>query len=169
MRIPSRRMPKAVERKASACCSVLLVSALLSSSLARGDDGTTNEPVKLFPACKNSSREDFYPFEALRLHIQGRVVVEFLIDQRGKPAQVSVTESPGKALSTGALNFVRNLRCKLSDDWSQGVSNHRFRLGIYYVLVDCKLSQPCARPPNMRVTDNDIDDSMIVTAEFRTR
>lgn len=151
-------------------CNVLLVSTLLLSEVVQGDDGNSNEPVKHSFACRPLSQEDYYPPEALRLNIQGRVLVEFSIDKRGRPAQVSVTQSPNEVLSAGATRLTRSLHCKLSDDWWIEGANHRARLGIYYVLIDCKPAEPCTAPPNMRVTDTDIDESMIITAQsFRRR
>lgn len=159
---------RAAQTRAYWC--LLLISMFLSGSPARGDDQATKEPVKLFPACKIHSHEDYYPEPARRLHAQGRFVVEFLVDDRGRPEHVSIAESPAKIFSASAFRLVSSLRCTLPEDWwSRGGANHRFRLGIYYFLADCKLSERLCVAPHMQVTDTDIDDFITVTGSAPRR
>jgi TonB family protein len=54
---------------------------------------------------------DFYPTEALRQHLEGRVLLEFQIGSGGEPTNVKIIQAEAvSALQAGAVRLVRQTR-----------------------------------------------------------
>lgn len=51
-----------------------------------------------------------YPPEATKARVQGRVVMDLLIDAEGKVREVSLVEGPGYGLNEAALRAIRNFK-----------------------------------------------------------
>lgn len=48
-----------------------------------------------------------YPKMAERFHFLGKVTVEFLVDEKGRPQDLKVVESAGDVLNTAVLEAIR--------------------------------------------------------------
>ena len=150
----------------------LLISSVLFNdfcNVAHADD-STNKVWKL-PSCKSHpGNEDYYPTRARREGIQGRVLVEFSISQRGVVADAVVTQSdPPSWFDDDARRIVRNLRCTVPDNWqSNGGADHRFRLAVHYQLLKCESGVAC-NPHAVGVpADTDAPDgTIVITATVR--
>jgi protein TonB len=62
------------------------------------------------PPRKLSGRTPDYPHEVLRFRMQGRVIVELTVTERGEPTDLVVIESPGEPLAQAVLEAVRTWR-----------------------------------------------------------
>jgi TonB family protein len=89
-----------------------------------------------------------YPFRAVRLNEEGRVLVEFKISQKGRVNVLAVTlAEPAGAFDDAALNYVHGLEFDVPADWGRsGGANQSFHFGFIFLLRPCQASGPCEEP-----------------------
>ncbi len=94
------------------------------SSEALFDDAITYASVEIKPTFDGGDANDFvkyvqknlkYPASALENHEEGRVTVNFIVDQNGKVQNAKVVKGVSEALDAEALRVVSN-----SPDWTPG-------------------------------------------------
>jgi TonB family protein len=125
---------------------VFLVACVLTgaASLARSDDASAPSVISPLNCRPSSKARLYYPPPAIRLSLQGRVLVEFSVDKDGhamKPAVVAA--EPNQILPNSALDFVKNLQCKLPANWATGSGpERRFRWSFIFRLASGGVVDP---------------------------
>ncbi len=74
-----------------------------------------------------------YPPEAQKASVQGRVVMDLLVDSRGAVREATLIQGPGYGLNEAALNAVKNFRFKPARVQDQAVAV-RIRYAYQFVL-----------------------------------
>ncbi len=88
--------------------------------------------IKTFP-----KHIDPYPEQGKRRHLEGRVLVEFGLDQSGKPVSVSILQAEAdRVLQTGALNLLEKIRFDMSTPGFDATDHRPFRLTFKFGLPD---------------------------------
>ena len=89
--------------------------------------------MKAFP-----SQFDAYPELAHRRNLEGRVLVEFGLDQSGKPTGVTIVQAEAPSiLQDGALRLMKNIAYDMTDPGFDAADARPFRLTIKFCLPDC--------------------------------
>jgi TonB family protein len=101
-----------------------------SEEVPQADQAHKLPKIKTFPM-----QSDPYPEEGKRRHLEGRVLVEFGLDQSGKPVSVSILRAEAdRVLQTGALKLMQNIRYNMSAPGFDATDPHPFRLTIKFGL-----------------------------------
>ena len=80
---------------------------------------------------------DYYPAQAKRLGLTGRVGLEYSVDTRGHAQNIVVTESAGHLLDDHAKTYLSAVHFTIPPDWSAtGGPEKRQRLGIIFDLTN---------------------------------
>src|SRR5580704_17073865 len=78
---------------------------------------------------------DFYPAEALRQHLEGRVLVELHIDSGGKPINVKLIQAEaGSVLQTQAVYLVRQMRFDVTSPGFDTTDSTPYRVTVRFCL-----------------------------------
>ena len=94
-----------------------------------------------------------YPEAARRAGVEGRVIVQFVVDERGRVVDPVVVRSPSPLLSDAALDAVRQARFRPGSDAGEAVKV-RFALPITFRLRD---DPPEVEGPVVEEIDLDLD------------
>jgi TonB family protein len=101
---------------------------------------TTAPPIPRFnlppiPRISFASNADYYPADARRNGIEGRVEIEFGISEDGRANQESVLLADDPVLERASLGFVKAMRFDVSRYWKEGVQEStRYRIGMLFCL-----------------------------------
>jgi len=77
----------------------------------------------------------YYPDAELRHGHTGYVLLEYSIDTRGRPSQVSVLESTGVTFSENATHILSGSRYEVAANWSSaGGPTQRFKIQFHFVI-----------------------------------
>jgi TonB family protein len=84
----------------------------------------------------NFANRPFYHSTAVRKRQSGAVLVEFSVSQRGEIQRPVVIEATAPhLLQSGALEVVKNFKCKPGKDWTEtGGPERRLRLNVLFKL-----------------------------------
>ena len=94
----------------------------------------SDQPRKL-PKVANVGGHDFYPAEALRRHLVGRVLVEFQIDSGGKPLNVKLIQAEaGSVLKAQAIDLVRKMRFDVTSPGFDTTDPTPYRVTVRFCL-----------------------------------
>jgi TonB family protein len=109
-------------------------------------DGT--EPLDLPHLKTPAPTAAYYPFRAVQLNQEGRVLVEFKISQKGRVSELAVTlAEPSHAFDAAALHYVHDLQFDVPIDWeASGGTNQSFHFGFIFLLRPCQATGPCEEP-----------------------
>jgi TonB family protein len=110
----------------------LLVSCCAASSLA-DDEGAWAIP-KLPQWVVTPKDQDWYPADAQRTGLEGRVLVAFDITADGRAKSISVLWAEDSLLGVGAVQLLKGIRFKVPPDWGTADLSRRWRLGFVYRL-----------------------------------
>ena len=115
----------------------------LGAPLAFAADPPATPADLRMPPC-TARVSSYYPFEAMRRDLQGRVLVEFQIDAAGHARNVTKAKSDAdRVLVEGALSLVRSYKCVVPRDWAKlGGPTRHFRYSISYALNDTPPAEP---------------------------
>lgn len=98
--------------------------------------------VKLPHSCRNDGPANLYPQAAERARLQGRVLVEFDLDPKGRPTHARVVaEEPVGVFAKGTLRWAQNYRCPGAPPAGQ-----KIRLTFIYAMIPCPHAAPCQVP-----------------------
>jgi TonB family protein len=82
------------------------------------------------------SSRDYYPLNARRLGITGRVGLECSVDERGYARDIVILESAGPVLDEAARKVLSDQHFRVPDDWSATAGPaKRFRYGVIFRLT----------------------------------
>jgi TonB family protein len=154
--------------------SLLIASAAALAALtgpvpARADVTPAAAHVEL-PPYRGTLRDDYYPPDARSHYIQGRSLVEFSLNERGVPIDVTVLKSePAREFDNSSERLVRNLRFEMPANWdAAGAQSHRFRIGVRYQVVKCLNFSKCETVSRAPPEDYDgADRTYVVSAQQR--
>jgi TonB family protein len=129
---------------------------LLAFATARGDDA--RPPL---PDMKLELNSAFYPSVARESRTQGRVLLAFNINKRGKVEQENVVQSePAGTFDESAIRVLKKIKFTVSDDWDEKAGPlQRYRLTVLFKISPCP-PETCTAPK----TYDDSDDFVIVGA-----
>ena len=115
------------------------------------------------------SVEDYYPEVARRYGQQGRVVLEFKINRRGRPVDPVIVETgPTPQFDDSARRLVKSLEYDVPVEWEQSASgDYRYRLSVKYRLFQCAPGKPCDGKDSKPVPDDADVDGTIITSSGR--
>ena len=114
------------------------------------------------PALSVSLGSALYPSAALKAELQGRALVEFSIDKKGRVDNATLLEAePVGQFESTALTVVKKVRFTVPDDWrDSGATEQRYRLSVLFKLSPCE-APACVAP----VAHDGADDFLIVSAQ----
>jgi TonB family protein len=112
------------------------------SSIAAPTDRATqvgspnpSEQHRKLPKVANFGGHDFYPAEAVRRHLEGRVLVELHIDSGGKPINVKLIQAEaGSVLQTQAVHLVRQMRFDVTSPGFDTTDPSPYRVTVRFCL-----------------------------------
>jgi TonB family protein len=118
--------------------------AVLAAGSARAAAPLSSAHVEL-PPYRGTLQDDYYPADARSHYLQGRSLVEFSLNDRGVPTDVSVIQSePAREFDRSSERLVKNLRFELPASWdASAAQSHRFRIGVSYQVVQCLNFSKC--------------------------
>jgi TonB family protein len=90
--------------------------------------------------------ESFYPVEALRRGVEGRVLVGFDITTDGKAKNISVIWAEDQRLADAAQHMMSTSRFDVPADWASSGAWQRWRAGFVFCMVPGKQSGEFAIP-----------------------
>jgi TonB family protein len=74
----------------------------------------------------------YYPTGAMRLGVEGRVLVAFDITAAGRARNVSILWTEDASLATQTVKLLERARFKVSADWTSSGEWRRWRAGFVY-------------------------------------
>ncbi len=99
---------------------------------------TLAAPLRKLPRPHIDMSTDPYPEEGKRQHLQGRVLLEFQLDQTGKAVSLKVLQAEAApALQKAALNLVRRAKFDVSNSNFDAADPTPFRVTIRFCLPAC--------------------------------
>jgi TonB family protein len=120
---------------------LVIVCAMFLHLPVSAQDAQSDAPQSLaLPKLKKlPSNAIYYPDDAKRMGAQGRVLLEFGIDDKGHPTQVVIQKSDGdKMLAKSAVKILNGLVFDLSTvPDSEGRAGHQYRLSFVFELTPC--------------------------------
>jgi TonB family protein len=114
---------------------VFALTSIVSLPHASADEaiiGSQQQPA--LPPVK-SSKPFYYPDKAKRIGLEGTVLVEFNIDAKGKPTNLSVLRSDDPLFASAARELFAGTRYDVPSDWPTSANySWRFRVGIVFCI-----------------------------------
>ena len=113
---------------------------------------------KLPPSIPSSKFQEYYPIPAKRAGIQGRVLLELSVTEKGDVTNVVVLAAEPKGVfEESAKQYATNQHFNVGDDWHTSGARRRFQVGFLYLLSP--------RPKMPRAVDPyAVDNSVVITA-----
>jgi TonB family protein len=116
---------------------LLPLALLLSASCVSTGGASTGSAVVRPELERPPADRDYYPAQAKRLGLTGRVGLEYSVDTRGHAQNIVVTESAGHLLDDNAKVYLSDARFTIPPDWSStGGPEKRQRMGIIFNLTN---------------------------------
>jgi TonB family protein len=82
-----------------------------------------------------SSKPFSYPEKAKRIGLEGTVLIEFNIDAKGKPTNLSVLRTDDPVFASAARELFDGMRFNVASDWASSANYAwRYRLGIVFCI-----------------------------------
>jgi TonB family protein len=125
--------------------SFILIAAGSLAGMA-GESGTAPTPPPALPKIK-ASKALIYPDKALRLGLEGKVVIAFDIDAQGRAMNSSMVSSDDDLFVKSSLDFVAGLYFDLpKDEHGAEMRQARYRIGFVFCLPPSSLDDSFAVP-----------------------
>jgi TonB family protein len=104
---------------------------------------TSGWEVPALPHFQAAFGQDWFPVVAKRMGLEGRVLVGFDIDARGRAKNISVIWSENTVFESSAVEILKGARFSLPSDWANSGASRRWRLGFVYRLfpASCQSDQ----------------------------
>jgi len=121
-------------------CAAFCYGAFTSSFvLAQGSSSVASESEQSLPRIKSNGKGLYYPDKAKRLSAEGRSLLAFNIDGRGRPKQITVESTDGSKLLTDyAVELLKNM---VFDSpvaaATSSLENRPYRLSFVFELTPC--------------------------------
>jgi TonB family protein len=97
-----------------------------------------------------SNGETVYPADAVRKRQQGRVIVSFRIDERGRVQDLRQTFSSHRGLGKAIPEYLHNGRFRVPANWAEsGQPERKFTVEFQLFLVQPGTECPADRPPRV--------------------
>jgi TonB family protein len=111
-------------------------------------------PVRKLPHSKLASTVDWYPAQAKRANLEGRILVEFNIDPSGRAHVLKLAAAQADPmLQAAAVELVRHVAFDISDPNLDAANPAPFRMSVTYCMFPCKDALvPYAGYENVTVT-----------------
>ena len=105
--------------------------------------GQTNTPARKLPKSRLYSSVDWYPAPATRLHLQGRVLLQFTISPKGQAMAARVLESDAdRLLQDHALILLQHTTFDVADPRFNAADDTPFRVTFRFCLRPCAPLDP---------------------------
>ena len=118
--------------------ALLVVGALVVPLGVKAEEA----PLRL-PRCENRT-DDYYPSVAQMSALQGRVLLDLVINRKGRVTSVEVkTADANAALVRAAKEYWAKATCNVSRDWAdRGGERMHFLINVVYLLNDAPEPPP---------------------------
>lgn len=120
-----------------ACC-VLRVSL--------GDESASDNTPHLSPRESKLGNIDWYPIQARRAGLEGRVLVAFNVTPAGQATNASIIWAEEPIFEAPTLGFLARSRFQVPPDWQASGPSRRLRLGFVFCLNPSGQSSDFAMP-----------------------
>ncbi|HUK00649.1 MAG TPA: TonB family protein [Steroidobacteraceae bacterium] len=129
-----------------------------------GQDVATATATLKIPQCRLQGTETFFPTEAQLRGIEGEVLLDFLIDERGGTQDVrTLAADPKGVFDAPAYRLVSHWHCAVPGDWkASGAAEHRFRVRVYFKMVRCTADRKCGTEEVPTAEETGVDTYVIV-------
>jgi outer membrane biosynthesis protein TonB len=144
-----------ITRNCAILCLVLAGGAsTLPFLLAEETPAAASQSQPSLPRIKSQRKRSYYPDKAKRLMAEGRTLLAFNIDKRGRPAQVAIEDTDGSKLLTDyAVEILNSMVFDLSAaPASLELENQRYRLSFVFELTPCGRLQHFEVPMDARMS-----------------
>jgi TonB family protein len=136
-------------------CLVLATFGTTSPLLSAEDTpfvASASQPP--LPKIKSLRRSIYYPDRAKRLRAEGRTLLAFNIDSRGRPVQISIESTDGsKLLTDSAVEILSGTVFNSAEvPAPPGLGSQRYRLSVVFELTPCGRLQHFEVPKDARVS-----------------
>jgi TonB family protein len=141
---------------------ILVGQALLPGAIANAQGtGAAKRPLPQFSV----QLEDLtYPGSAEKAGIQGRALVAFTINKRGRvDGPVIVSAEPAVPFADAALTAIKQVRFEVPSDWvASGGPTYQYQLSVLFKLSPC-VAPACVAPK----PHEGADDFLMITADAK--
>jgi TonB family protein len=116
-------------------------------------DGTRTATLRKLPRAHFDMRNDPYPEQGKRQHLEGRVLVEFQLDPSGKAVSLKVVQAEAAPiLEAAALNVVRRTKFDVSSPSFNAADPTPFRVTVRFCLMSCGSITPFPGSEDVAIT-----------------
>jgi TonB family protein len=144
----------ALVRTCAILCLALLGPTYMSCrALADEAPAAESQLPPVLPKVK-SRGTIYYPDQAKRLNAQGRILLGFNIDDRGRAAEIKIESAEGiKILSDSAVTILKSLVFELpAAPVSAALGSEQYRMSVVFELAPCGKLQHFDVPKDARIS-----------------
>ena len=135
--------------RACAILCLALLGPLCTSSPAFSDEipAAESQSQAVTPMVKSLGKGIYYPDQAKRLEAQGRILLGFQINDRGRATRISIESAEAsKILSDSAVAILKEFVFERpAAPASAAAGSEQYRISVVFEL------EPCGGPPNFDV------------------
>jgi TonB family protein len=144
-----------ITRNCAILCLVLAGGvSTLPLLLAEETPAAASQSQPPLPRIKSQLKGSYYPDKAKRLRAEGRTLLAFNIDTRGRAAQIAIENTDGSKLLTDyAVEILNSTVFDLSvAPASPELENQRYRLSFVFELTPCGRLQHFEVPKDAKIS-----------------
>jgi TonB family protein len=142
-------------RACAIVCLALLGSLCMSyRTLAQEEPAAVSQSPPVMPKVKSLGKGIYYPDQAKRLEAQGRILLGFKINDRGRTTGISIESAEAsKILSDSAVAILKELVFELPAAPASAVSgSQQYRMSFVFELTPCGHLQHFDVPEDARIS-----------------
>lgn len=127
------------QRKRLALLTAVLVAGSAAASDSPPNDSSTSSATPDLPRPHMPGTREYYPKAAKAKHIQGRLLIEFGIDEHGKARNARLlNEDAEPLLVQGARDIMRDIKFDLPKAGVEQITSTTFRITLMFCIRSCK-------------------------------
>jgi TonB family protein len=133
-------------------CLAILISLCMSyRTLADEVPAAESQSLPVLPKLKSLGKGIYYPDQAKRLEVQGRILLGFRINDRGRAKQISIESAEAsKLLSDSAVAILKELVFEQPAPAASG--SEQYRMSVVFELEPCGGLQHFDVPKDARIS-----------------
>jgi TonB family protein len=120
-------------------CLALLVPLCMSFSVFSDEMPVAeSQSPPVMPKVTSHGKGNYYPDQAKRRNAQGRFLLGFTIDDRGRAAQINIEQTEGnKLLSDSAVALLKDMVFERPIAPDPAAVSQRYRLSVVFEMAPC--------------------------------
>jgi TonB family protein len=120
------------------CLALLLPPCMSARAFADDAPATESSSPPAIPKFKLRIGNDTYPDQAKRMNAQGRILLGFEIDNRGRAMQINIESAEAnKILSDSAVSVLKAMKFELPAVPGSTATSQQYRLSVVFEMTPC--------------------------------